>query len=149
MSFSYNENLPRLLDHIRLALNQRAVTDASAVAGTVSPDFAPAYYSDEEINAKVSSVGYLEGLAQLADGLKTQYIGQAQKTTDDDVSYDFGERVKHFADLADAARSGRIRAPGTSRPGISVGLISAGLQTDSLTPPATGTGPNMAGFRSD
>lgn len=114
MSFSFQPGLPNLLDHVRLAL--------------ADTDSADPLLQDETIVTKLSVFGYLEGLAQLADGLAVQAAQDPTRYAEGSVGLtaEWNERVAAWRKLADDCRSGLISDPsGASKARIAVGDITA------------------------
>ena len=115
MSFTYDPSLSSWRDHARLAL------------GDVDP--ASGLLQDETIEAKLEEFGYLEAVAQLADGLAVLASQDPTKYAEGSVglSAEWTERVQAWRKLADDCRSGRIAVPVGSqlRSGIAVGELAA------------------------
>lgn len=128
MAATYDLTLPTDKDHIRLAL------------GDIDTD--NPLLQDETILVKLQSFGYREALAQLAEGLASQYAQMPDSFTDDGMQLTWRERISNWQSLAKSARqivtppSGI--PPNARRPEISRTVIQA----------STSTGV-MAGFRSD
>jgi hypothetical protein len=121
MPFSFDPTLPTLRDHARLALS-----DLDAAAPLLD---------DGTMDAKLSQLGYLEGLAQLADALAVRAAQDPNKYAEGaaGLSAEWSQRVESWRRLAEDCRSGAIQIPtGIRRPGISVDELSrpSGMRTD-------------------
>lgn len=124
MSFSFDPSLGAWRDHARLALGD---TDA-----------ADPLLADETIDGKIAAFGYLEGLAQLADGLAVQAAQDPDKYAEGQagLSAQWSQRVAAWRKLADDCRNARIFPPlGTAgRSGVALGQLTVpaddGLRTD-------------------
>ncbi|MBI1756193.1 MAG: hypothetical protein HYR64_03700 [Fimbriimonas ginsengisoli] len=124
MSFSFDPSLHAPRDHARLALGD---TDAA------SP-----LLDDETLDAKLSSSGYLEAVAQLAEALATRFAQEPDRYSEGQagLSAQWTQRIAAWRKLAEDCRSGRIAPPGgaASRPPARVGSLDApdmgGMRTD-------------------
>lgn len=90
MSFTYDLNLPTEKDHIRYAL------------GDIDPE--NPLLQDETILAKLQAFGYGEALAQLAEGLASQFAQEPDSFTSDGMRISWTERVANWRALAKSAR---------------------------------------------
>jgi hypothetical protein len=98
MSATYSPSLLTNIDHIRYALGE---TDTTTTL-----------IQDETITAKVAAFGYVEGLAQLAEGLISVISQEPDTYKQGDVNFQFSSRVSNLQKLVDKARNGLITPPG-------------------------------------
>ncbi len=134
---TFDPTLPTQKDHIRVALGDRHNDDA---AGAVTDPL----LTDAVINAKIDALGYLDALADLAEGLaaeKAQEPDEFQESSGG-LKMKWSERVKYWLNLADRCRKGQIKVPGVTR------STQYGIAVRQTTAQATLTGPG-SGFRSD
>ncbi len=134
---TFDPALPTQRDHIRLALGDRHNNDA---AGAVTDPL----LTDAIIDAKIAALGYLDALADLAEGLaaeKAQEPDEFQESSGG-LKFKWSERVKYWLNLADRCRKGLVKVPGVTR------TTNYGVAVKLTTVQTTLTGPG-SGFRSD
>jgi hypothetical protein len=117
LSYTFNIALVNLSDHVRLALSDN--------------DAANPILQDETINAKLTALGYCEGLAQCAEAVRI-WLGNNPDAYDEGsggLKQEWKARDKTYSDLIRAARTGQIAPPDgdTDRIGSSVGPIGSSV----------------------
>ena len=142
MSAIFDPSLPTQKDHIRLALGDKHSLSTSS-------DVTEPLLQDETIQAKIDSFGYSEALAQLADGLASEYAQVPDRFAETGgVSFSWSERVKNWRELAKLARSGNMVPPGVTA--TSKKIYRPGPASGTLTNPRSAHNmPNRDHFRSD
>ncbi len=124
MSFTYDPSLRAWRDHARLALGDL--------------DSSEPLLSDETIDAKLATFGFLEGLAQLADSLVALFAQEPDHYSEGSagLAAQWSGRADAWRQVAADCRSGRVAVP--------VGASSRGLiAVDELE------NPDLKGFRAD
>jgi hypothetical protein len=134
----FDPSLPTLKDHVRLALGDK---HDQPTIGVVSD----ALLQDAVIEAKITAVGYVQALAELAEALASQYAQMPDQYSESGgLTLRWGERVSAWHALAAAARGGKIAIPGaTPRSQRSPAAVRM------LTAQRTLTSPCTSNFRSD
>lgn len=139
MTATFDASLGSLTDHIRLALGDTD-TDAPLL-------------QDETIAAKLAALPYCEALAQLADGLATEFAQRPDQYEESGgVQITWSERVTAWQKLAADARAGKIVPPTTSRisrPRIALQETDKQAQLTSTTRTDPTVPTLMEGFRAD
>ncbi|MEN6583051.1 MAG: hypothetical protein ABFD54_11425 [Armatimonadota bacterium] len=137
MTATYDPTLPTLRDHIRLALGDTDTTNPLV--------------QDETINAKLTTCGYCEALAQLAEALASEFAQRPDSYAESGgLTVKWGERVQAWQDLADSARSGKITPPYTTGSGGVASRTRAAVGKMHVQASLTHAhGTVMQGFRAD
>lgn len=99
MSFSFDPTLASWRDHARLALGD--VESATPLL------------ENETIDAKLTSFGFLEGLAQLADGLAMRAAQDPSRYAEGaaGLAVEWTQKVGAWRQLAADCRAGRVAMP--------------------------------------
>jgi hypothetical protein len=145
MSATFDPTLPTQRDHIRLAIGDK---HNNGTAGDITNPL----LQDEIIDAKLAMFGYPESLAQLCESLIAEYGQRPDEYSESGgVRIKWGARIAAWQKIADNARAGKIKTPGTYKPvtGPTSQATTVQAQT-SKTPRSDSTVPTlMEGYRSD
>ena len=106
MAAEYKSDLVTNKDHVRALLGD---VPPNGAEGTVTDPI----LQDETINAKLTSAGWAEGLAQLAD-MSISIIGKEPSKYSESlgIMVDFRDRIPSLRRISAGARGGQIPEPG-------------------------------------